>query len=186
MRIRSLGSRRKKKSMQLARRFHRRRLIIGILPILFMVVWIWSCSASNQGAKSQETSQAKVDEPKVELLTPEGRRVLYGVELARTPEERGRGLMYRKTLKQDRGMFFIFSSSTIQSFWMKNTLIPLDMIFIDENLKVAGIVENAQPHDLSGQHINRPSRYVLEVNSGETARHGIVPGTLVVPQGFKP
>lgn len=178
--------------MQLARRFHRYILIIGIIPISFMVVWILSCSACNQGAKSLETSKAKVDEPKevddprVELLTPEGRRVQYGVELARTQEERGRGLMYRKTLKQDRGMFFIFSSSTIQSFWMKNTLIPLDLIFIDENLKVVGIVEDAQPHDLSGQHIKSPSRYVLEVNSGEAARHGIVPGTLVVPKGFKP
>ena len=84
-------------------------------------------------------------------------------------------------------MLFLFDRASVQSFWMKNTLISLDMIFIDENFRVVGVVENAEPLTLDPRTVGAPSRYVLEVNAGVAARHGIGTGSVVefvnVPQG---
>lgn len=78
--------------------------------------------------------------------TPEvcSEKTCFTVELARTPEEQQQGLMFRETLDEEYGMLFIFSVSKLHSFWMKNTLIPLDMVWIDDQLKVVQVV-TAQP-----------------------------------------
>ena len=81
------------------------------------------------------------------------------------------------------GQFFIFPRQEHQSFWMKNTYLPLDMIFVDDNLTVVGIVADAQPLTTVVQGVNAPSRYVLEVNAGFAARHGIRVGTPVEFKG---
>jgi uncharacterized membrane protein (UPF0127 family) len=113
-------------------------------------------------------------------LTPPGKSpVRVSVELARTEEQRARGLMYRQHLPMDRGMLFLFSKDEIQSFWMKNTLIPLDLIFIKSDLTVAGVVENAEPMTQTPRSVASPSRYVLEVNGGYARQHGIAAGTPV-------
>lgn len=87
--------------------------------------------------------------------------------------------MHRQRMDEDAGMLFLFDRSSVQSFWMKNTLIALDMIFIDENLRVVGVVENAEPLTLGPRTVGAPSRHVLEVNAGVAARHGIATGTVV-------
>ncbi len=74
-----------------------------------------------------------------------GRKVSFRVEVAVTPEEHARGLMYRSQLATDAGMIFVFEEPSVQRFWMKNTLIPLDMIFIGKDRKIVGIVEDALP-----------------------------------------
>lgn len=117
--------------------------------------------------------------PTVVLLTDGRSEVRVRVEIARTPEERARGLMWRQHLAPDAGMLFLFDADEIHTFWMKNTLIPLDMIFIRSDLTVAGVVENAEPKTLSSRHIDEPSRHVLEVNGGFAAAHGIRAGTRV-------
>ncbi len=109
---------------------------------------------------------------------PAGRpavRVL--AELAVTPRTREVGLMYRGELAPNRGMLFVFPREEIQVFWMKNTLIPLDMIFLDRHKVVVGVVANAKPLTLTPRRVNRPSAYVVEVNAGFAAAHGIRPGT---------
>jgi uncharacterized protein len=104
------------------------------------------------------------------------RRVSFRVEVAVTPEEHARGLMYRSTLATDAGMIFVFDEPSVQRFWMKNTLIPLDMIFIGKDRKIVGIVEDAAPETETERMVGVPSQYVLEIGGGLSARLGIHAG----------
>ena len=101
------------------------------------------------------------------------------VEVVQTSEERQRGLMYRKHLDPDAGMLFLFEQPQQLTFWMHNTLIPLDIIFITADWKVLGIVENATPLTDSTRSVPGNSQYVLEVNAGYARRHGLGQGTSV-------
>ncbi|HEY5451985.1 MAG TPA: DUF192 domain-containing protein [Polyangia bacterium] len=121
---------------------------------------------------------ARTPTPTVTIDTGE-RKVPFKVELAVTPAEHERGLMYREHLDADAGMLFISESPRRQVFWMKNTLIPLDMIFIGADWRIAGIVENAEPKTLSSREVAAPSQYVLEIGGGLSARYGIRAGQLV-------
>ena len=98
------------------------------------------------------------------------------VEIADDFEERSVGLMFRESLKDDNGMFFIFEEPAYKSFWMKNTLIPLDIIFISEDFKVVDIKENFEPCDKEVCESYKPKekvRYVLEVNAGFVKGHNV-------------
>lgn len=99
------------------------------------------------------------------------------VELARTPEEHERGLMYRRDLGADGGMLFLFDRPEVRRFWMKNTFIPLDMLFLDAGRRVVGIEEQTVPHDQTGRGPDQPAQYVLEVPGGYARRHGISLGS---------
>lgn len=110
------------------------------------------------------------------------------VELARTSRERSKGLMFRKALGPNEGMLFLFDRTEVQKFWMKNTVIPLDMIFIEkvgEDFKVVGVEPNAEPLTTQPRGPDVPSRYVLEVNGGWAEAHGVTAGTVVEFSGFE-
>lgn len=126
-------------------------------------------------ADKRETATAPRSQPLVTVDTP-GRKIVFQVEVAATPAEQARGLMYRSQLAPQRGMLFVFSDSRVQTFWMKNTLIPLDMIFIGADRKIAGIVENAEPETLTERRVAAPSQFVLEIGGGLSAQLGIRPG----------
>ncbi len=111
-------------------------------------------------------------------------RVAFRVELARTPAEHEIGLMFRKHLDPDAGMLFLFERPSLQTFWMKNTLIPLDMIFIGADRRVVGIVEKAEPQTLTARRVNEPSQYVLEIGGGLAAERGIRAGQQVEFRGI--
>jgi len=117
--------------------------------------------------------------PRVVVESPSGRASAVDVEVARTPAEQERGLMFRSSLPPDAGMIFVFPDVRDRSFWMKNTLIPLDMIFIAESGAVVGVVENAEPHTTTPRGVGALSRYVLEVNGGWSAGHGVRAGDRV-------
>jgi len=104
----------------------------------------------------------------------------FKVEIADTNESRERGLMYRKQMDQDRGMLFVFGTEANHVFWMKNTYIPLDMIFISSDWLVVGIVYDAEPMTLDDRSVGRPSRYVLEINGGLSKKLGITEGQKAV------
>lgn len=108
-----------------------------------------------------------------------GPPVRVRVELARTPAEQERGLMFRRSLDADAGMLFLFDRLEIRRFWMRNCYIPLDMIFLDEQKVVVGIEENTLPLDESSRGPDRPAQYVIEVEGGYARRHGFGPGTRV-------
>ena len=107
------------------------------------------------------------------------------VEVAATPETRTRGLMWRRELPSGQGMLFVFPEEEVQSFWMKNTLIPLDMLFIDSTGLILGIIERAEPHSLSGRSVGLPGRYVLEVAGGWCQSKGIKRGGTAQLQGLE-
>lgn len=98
------------------------------------------------------------------------------VELAKTPEQRARGLMWRRELKPDHGMLFLFEEERAQSFWMHNTLLSLDMIHLGQDREVVGVVARAEPRTDTPRGVGKPARYVLEVGAGEAAAHAIAPG----------
>jgi uncharacterized protein len=118
-------------------------------------------------------------QPRVVILTKAGREVAFQVEVADTPAKRTMGLQYRKDLADDRGMIFLFPAESPQTFWMKNTPIPLDMIFIDRRRRIVGIVEQTVPFSLESRSVNAPSQFVLEINGGLAKRLGIQAGDSV-------
>ena len=103
--------------------------------------------------------------------------VRFNVEVADDAIERQRGLMHRLEMPMSAGMLFVYHQTRVVSFWMKNTLIPLDMIFLDETGRVVKIHERAIPRDLSSISSDVPSRYVLEINGGLARAIGITVGS---------
>ena len=98
------------------------------------------------------------------------------VEVARTPQERGIGLMHRTELASDRGMLFDFGTTRQVTMWMKNTLIPLDMFFADRTGLIVAIAERTTPLSEKRIRSGRPVRFVLEMIGGSAARLEIAPG----------
>jgi uncharacterized protein len=116
--------------------------------------------------------------PKVYLSSPKGELVV-AVEIAATPAKIERGLMFREHLPPDHGMLFLMGEERVWTFWMRNTLLPLDMIFIARDLTIAGIVENATPRTETLRQVTAPSLFVLEVNGGYCAAHHVIAGAKV-------
>jgi uncharacterized protein len=114
-----------------------------------------------------------------------GSRHRFTVELALTPEQMSQGLMFRRSMPADAGMLFDYRSVQPVSFWMRNTYIPLDMIFILPDGKIAGIHERAVPLDERPISSPVPVRAVLEVNGGTVTRLGIRAGDRVVHPIFE-
>lgn len=100
----------------------------------------------------------------------------FRVEIMRKPQERARGLMYRKHLDPDAGMLFDFGRQLTARMWMRNTYIPLDMLFVHENGKIINIAENTIPHSEEILSSTENVRYVLEINGGLSAKLGIEAG----------
>jgi uncharacterized membrane protein (UPF0127 family) len=97
-------------------------------------------------------------------------------ELARADSERARGLMFRTSLAEDRGMLFQMGDRSVHAFWMHNTCIPLDIMFIDDDGTIVGIEENVPTLNDDERSVGCPSSWVLEVNAGWSRRHGVRPG----------
>jgi uncharacterized membrane protein (UPF0127 family) len=106
------------------------------------------------------------------------------VEVADSPKTRQRGLMMRRSMPENRGMIFVFQEKKVQEFWMHNTCIPLDMMFIDKDGLIVGIEENVPTMSDDTFSVSCPSTYVLEVNAGWSRSHGVAPGQKVLFQGI--
>jgi uncharacterized membrane protein (UPF0127 family) len=104
----------------------------------------------------------------------------FSVEVATTPDQLEQGLMFRQSLAPDGGMLFDFKSPQPTMMWMKNTLIPLDMLFVDQQGRIVNIHERAVPGSLETIGSSAPVRAVIELNGGTAARLGIKPGNRVV------
>jgi uncharacterized membrane protein (UPF0127 family) len=136
--------------------------LLVLLPLLL------SC----RGA-AQESPRA----PSTVTFEAEGKRLaVFEVEVVSNPADRARGLMFRESLAPDRGMLFIFEAKEEHPFWMKNTLISLDLIFLDDDGTVLGTIRNAKTQSEASLSIKVPSRYVLEVPAGTCGRLGIQRG----------
>jgi len=107
------------------------------------------------------------------IHTAAGKTVNYHVEIATSRAQMRRGLMYRKSMTPDHGMLFVYHRTQTIQMWMKNTYLPLDMLFIDEHGRIAGIAAHAKPLNTDVISSGKPARAVLELNAGEADRHGI-------------
>src|SRR5512137_3197096 len=116
------------------------------------------------------------------ILESGGKTLVVQVELADTPAKRERGLMFRKELPDGQGMLFLFDEEEEHTFWMKDTLIPLDMIFVDGAGKVTDIVANARPLTLEPR-TGGPAKMVLEVPGGWARAHDVRVGDRMRVEG---
>ena len=120
----------------------------------------------------------------LEIVTRNGVHT-FTVELAATPEEREKGLMYRRELPEGRGMLFDFKQDVNVTMWMKNTYIPLDMLFIRADGRIQRIAENTEPESTRIIPAGAPVRAVLEVIGGTAKKLGIRPGDRVAHPMFR-
>jgi len=118
--------------------------------------------------------------PTISIATPRGEATVT-VEIASTRAEIERGLMYRDHLPYDAGMLFLMGRDDSWAFYMRNTFIPLDMIYIARDWTVAGVIHSAEPCTETLRGINKHSRYVLETNGGWAAAHQITAGAKARP-----
>lgn len=120
----------------------------------------------------------------VEILSdPEIRT--FAIEIADDPGKQARGLMFRPALATDAGMLFIFEPPRPANFWMRNTMIPLDMIFIDDTGKIESIAERNDPYSERVSSSQNDVRAVLEINGGLSRQLGIGPGAQVIHPAFE-
>ena len=134
----------------------------------------WKPAASRRERVSCASAGLKA----VEIVTKSGVQVFI-VEMAKTEEERRTGLMYRKELAEGRGMLFDFAPEQEVSMWMKNTFIPLDMIFIRGDGRILRIAENTVPQSEKIISSGGLAKGVLEVIGGTARKYGIAPGDRV-------
>lgn len=141
------------------------------------------CSAQTESAASAATSTTAT--PVAILAAPVAilpDDAAIHLELAVTPEETASGLMFRPTLPRDRGMLFLFPADRVPAFWMKNTLIPLDLVFLDRSGKVVDLIEDVQPcaAEPCPQYLpDHPARAVLEIGAGVAAEHHVAVGDTI-------
>jgi uncharacterized membrane protein (UPF0127 family) len=148
-------------------------LRMALLPLLAAVV---ACQPSEGVAL--ERSAAGLEQVQV-TIESRGKRHAFIAEVARTPEEQSQGLMHRQSLAPDRAMIFPYDPPQPASFWMKNTLIPLDIIFIRPDGTVESIAANTVPLSLEPVRSEEPVAAVLEIAGGRSAELGISPGDKV-------
>ena len=150
------------------------KYLMYFMPLL-MAVWVLTLIGT---VHSYSDTQQQATLTPLTIATPKG-TFTYKIELAISSQQRTRGLMFRKTMPQDYGMLFDFDSTQKVAMWMKNTFIPLDMIFMRADGTIAHIVENTTPHSLSIISSRFPVQFVLELNAGEAKRTGMRPGQLM-------
>jgi uncharacterized protein len=138
-----------------------------------------ACGAAPKGSPTATpVSSSGTSEPRVTM--PSG--AVYTLELARTPEEQAQGLMFRESLREKSGMLFLFPESAPHAFWMKNTMIPLDMIWMDEKGKVIFVSADTPPckaDPCPNYGPSEPARMVLEIAGGMAKKEGITVGSML-------
>jgi hypothetical protein len=139
------------------------------------------CRAETQSSGTQPAAQQSPSGLEVVALQiRSGQRTHdFTVEVARTSEEQAQGLMFRESLAPEAGMLFPFGVPRPASFWMKNTLIPLDMVFVREDGSIARIAVNTVPHSLEPVAVEEPVAAVLEIAGGRSTELGIHEGDRV-------
>jgi uncharacterized membrane protein (UPF0127 family) len=122
---------------------------------------------------------ASASTPQVTIHPQSGQPVPVAVEIANTPQKRAFGLMFRKDLSESQGMLFLFPREEPLSFWMKNTPLPLDIVFINSARTIISITANTTPFSEEPLPSAGPAQFVLEVNAGFCQKHGITTGARV-------
>jgi uncharacterized membrane protein (UPF0127 family) len=147
-----------------------------ILSLVLISFFFNQCQQSNQNQVREQNVLFK-NEGKLSILNNEKKTLAeFKIEIADSPYERQTGLMYRDKLEKQHGMLFVFENSELRGFYMKNTLIPLDLIFIDEYYEIIHIHSKATPYETASISSQLPAKYVFEINGGLSKQIGIQKG----------
>jgi uncharacterized membrane protein (UPF0127 family) len=162
--------------------------IVGTLLLVFVLIAVFTMQ---QGGKSVSTHSPRTEPPQptaymfkkqgeLRFLTPK-QDFLAGIdiELALDDTQRQLGLMYRDTLAENQGMLFVFDNEEVRSFWMKNTVLSLDMIFVNARNEIVTIHKHTTPYSEETYESTRPAKCVLEVNAGYIDKQKISVGDRV-------
>jgi uncharacterized membrane protein (UPF0127 family) len=150
-----------------------------IIALFLLAPLLAGCGSSGTGASASPQAESTGAAPGLHTLTIDshGGKVEVRVEIADSPGEQAKGLMGRTALGEDRGMLFVFPDEKVRSFWMKNTLIPLSIAYIDSDGRIVDLqdmkpLDDDPPHYVSAE----PAQYALEVNQGFFEEHGVEVG----------
>ncbi len=152
-----------------------------ILIIATTYTYISSGAGISQSSVNEEDVLSENKRPnynmgKLIIKTADGRQINYNVEIADDYTKRAYGLMHVKTMPADRGMIFAFDDEKIRDFWMKNTFIALDIIYVGSDFTIKHIAKDTTPHSLEMINSIYPAKYVIELNAGDAVKNKISPG----------
>ena len=154
-------------------------LLARVSATLAVVVSL-ACAACAQPSTLPEIKGAFISQPSGQAGEA------FTFEVCTDETERARGLMFRKELAANRGMVFVFPVEREHAFWMKNTYIPLDMLFVSKDLTIVGVLENVTPLTETRRTVGKPSTYVVELAGGVAQRAGIRAGDKIRFDGQLP
>lgn len=152
--------------------------------LLSLLLVLPACSQSAQPSPTPAAQASVHPVSGLEIIpltvtTPGGKAHSFRVEVARSPQEQARGLMFRTEMGADEGMLFPYDTPRVLSFWMKNTVLSLDIVFIGPDRRVINIAERAVPYSEDSVTSDAPGVAVLELNAGRARELGIVAGSKV-------
>lgn len=132
-----------------------------------LTLFLASCkSETKQALKTETVTFTKEGELSILTTGTDSLKAKFDIEIAETDYETETGLMYRQSMEENQGMLFIQPTESLQFFYMKNTEFPLDIIYVNEEMKIVSFQKNAKPYDESSLPSNIPAKYVLEINAG--------------------
>lgn len=143
-----------------------------LIPAIVAYIYVSIPKAEASGPQFTKEGELRIERDGQLLLA-------LDIEIADTREDITQGMMYRTQMAENRGMLFLMEDTKIQSFWMLNTLIPLDIIFLGEDRRIINIAADTPPKSIESVSSTAPARYVLEINGGYAAKKGLQPGDLV-------
>jgi len=145
-----------------------------IRVVILAVLVVAACSpqpATSPGTMAELDGAFEFD--RLEVINDSGERLEFAVYLAKTDEQRRRGLMFVRNMPEQTGMLFIYDGEDIHSMWMKNTYIPLDIVFALGDGSVSSVISDTVPLSLRSLASREPVQFVLELNAGSARRFGI-------------
>lgn len=160
-------------------RYRNRPVVAGLILALTMLTA--GCNREPSQPEGLATDIEFTPEGFLDFVRPDSSLITrIIIELAETPEEQAQGLMYRRTLPDRGGMLFVDPAESMRSFWMKNTALSLDILFVDAEGHIVNIAKKTTP--FSEEHIEStgPAQYVVEVRAGFTDRYGITEDDRIV------
>lgn len=169
------------------------RKFTQIFVVLILVVFVFYFVMSNlinnspnvtedvEKSMNNKTTFTFAKEGELAFTKPDGSSISsIDIEIADNDDQRATGMMFRTELKENQGMLFIFPYEAMQSFWMKNTVLSLDIIYVNSNMEIVKIHHNTKPFSEQSYTSDRPAQYVVEVNAGYSNKIGIKEGDKVL------
>ncbi len=154
---------------------------LGCLLAGMVLLMSVGCTKSDPSSSTVAVEPAFRPDGILDFVRPDGSIISrIVIEIAETPSSQAAGLMYRRTLADQAGMLFVFPSPDQRSFWMKNTSLSLDIMFLDEEGTILNIAKKTQPFSEAFISSTGPAQYVVEVRAGYVDKHGIAPGLKIV------